>query len=76
MMMIPILEEFAQSHPKVFVGKIDTIDQQRIFKQFNVNVYPQIILFQNGQELKRNIGPLSVNELENFVADATAKNCG
>ena len=67
MLMAPILEEFAKSNHEVFVGKINNSETD-LMKRYEIVGIPQLILLENGVEERRNIGPLSSSELQQFVA--------
>lgn len=61
-MLGTILEEMDYPILKINVDKYP-----EIARKFGVMSIPTIILFDNGKEIKKNIGFLSKNELEEFL---------
>lgn len=61
-MLGTILEEMDFPILKINVDKFP-----ELARQFGVMSIPTIILFDNGKEIKKNIGFLSKNELEKFL---------
>lgn len=65
-MMAPIVEELANDlEGKAKVGKVNVDDNQDLAVQYNVMSIPTIIVFKDGQELKRFVGVRSKSELLN-----------
>ncbi len=67
-MLKPILEEFSET-TSVKVCSIDTDQNENLARNYNIYSIPCIILFENGKEVKRNIGLLSLDELKEFVGE-------
>ena len=63
-MLSPILEK-AESELKVI--KVDVDEYEELAREYGVMSIPTIILFENGKELKRNIGFIDKERLENFL---------
>ena len=61
-MLGTILEEMDFPILKINVDKFPELD-----RKYGVMSIPTIILFDNGKEIKKNIGFLSKNELEEFL---------
>ena len=56
-MLAPVLEELDQDlGGKVKIGKINIDDEMDLAAQFQVASIPTLILFQNGQALRRTVG--------------------
>jgi thioredoxin 1 len=62
--MAPILEEFAAHHPSIAVSKVDVEANHMIGLKFNITSIPTLILFVNGEEVKRISGVQSLPALE------------
>lgn len=62
----PILEEIADKYNIVSVN-ID--DEDELADTYSVSSIPCLVLFENGKEVKRNIGLISKEELESFLGD-------
>ena len=65
-MLKPILEEIADKYNIVSVN-ID--DEDELADTYSVSSIPCLVLFENGKEVKRNIGLISKEELESFLGD-------
>lgn len=67
-MMTPIIEEFAKDmQGKVSVGKLDIDASQKTTQAFQVTSIPTLILFKNGQELKRIVGLKDLVTLKKLI---------
>lgn len=67
-MLKPILEEFSET-TSIKVCSIDTDQNENLARNYNIYSIPCIILFENGKEVKRNVGLLSLDELKEFVGE-------
>lgn len=63
-MLGPVLEK-AESDIKVI--KIDTDEFEDLARSYGVMSIPTLVLLENGKEIKRNIGFIDKNSLENFL---------
>lgn len=56
-MITPIMEELAADYNgKVSIAKLDVDQSQEVTSKFNVTSIPTVILFKDGQEVKRVVG--------------------
>jgi len=62
-MLAPILSEIAQEG-KVKVGKINVDEEGELAIKFNVMSIPTVMLFENGQVVKKTVGYMSKEELK------------
>lgn len=63
-MIAPELEKLANEYSdKVKVGKINVDEQEELAMQFNIEVIPTLVLFENGKETKRISGFFDKEEL-------------
>lgn len=66
----PIFENVSNNIKDVKFCKLNVDeDNEDISKQFGVMSIPTIILFKDGQELKRNIGFMDEDSLNEFIGD-------
>ncbi len=65
----PIFEEVAKKRDDIKFCKLNVDDDNEVSKEYGVMSIPTIILFENGKELKRNIGFLNEKELTKFLED-------
>lgn len=63
----PILEEFANENKNIKVGKINVDEQPELASQFRVMSIPTLLLFKNGEVIKKSVGLLSKEELVEFT---------
>lgn len=55
-MLSPIIDEIAQEHPELKVGKINVDEQPDLAAQFQVQAIPTILAFKSGQLIGRSVG--------------------
>ena len=63
-MLAPILE---QVESEVKVIKIDTDEFEDLSREYGVMSIPTLVLLEKGKEVKRNIGLIDKNSLEEFI---------
>ena len=63
-MLGPILEEVSDL---IQIVKVDVDNFEEISKKYRVMSIPTIVLFKNGEEIKRNVGFIDKNTLEEFI---------
>lgn len=68
MMMGPVLEEFANAHDDVTVGKVNVDENGDLARQFRVMNIPTLAVFQNGELIKKEVGFHQLSELEAIIA--------
>jgi thioredoxin 1 len=67
-MMNRSLERLAEIHGDACrIAKVNATTQGRLTKAFGVRGLPTLILFANGEEIRRHAGALSLGELESFI---------
>lgn len=62
----PIFEELSEESDINFV-KLDVDKNDGIARKYGVMTIPTVILFENGEEVKKHIGFMSKEELEEFI---------
>ncbi len=66
----PIFENASNTHNNIKFCKLNVDkDSENISREFAVMSIPTIILFENGKEIRRNIGFLSEDDLNAFLED-------
>lgn len=48
MMQSPIVDEFAEKHPEIRVGKVNVDEQPELSAAFNVESIPTLVVIKNG----------------------------
>lgn len=68
-MLKPIIEEFANNNTDIKVVSINIDNEDELSEKYNVSSIPCLVLFDKGKEIKRNVGLISRNDLDNFIGD-------
>jgi len=69
-MLAPIVEELAQEMSgKIVVAKVDTDQSVNVAARFEVTSIPTLILFKNGQIIKRVVGLKDLDALRKMVSE-------
>lgn len=66
-MLSPIVDEVADAHPEVKIGKINVDDERDLAVKFNVLSIPTLLVFQNGEIVNKSIGLISKEDVEKLV---------
>ena len=66
-MFAPTFDEFASDHDQISCVKIDVYQNGEIARRYGIMSIPTIILFKNGEPVKKNVGTLDLEELEDFA---------
>ena len=64
-MMLPIIEELAQSQDAIKVCKVNVDDEPQLAMQFKVMTIPTLIAFKDGEVIKKSVG---VQSKENVLS--------
>lgn len=67
-MLKPILDEFSENS-KIKVCSIDVDQNEKIAREYGIMSIPCLVILENGQEIKRNVGLISLDELKEFVGE-------
>lgn len=65
-MLLPVLEE-SEEKIGIPIKKVNVDESTSIAREYGVMTIPTLILFDNGKEIKRNVGFVNAQELEEFV---------
>ena len=68
-MMGPIIEELSEENDKVKFVSVDVDDNEELAMEYGVSSIPCLVLIENAEEVKRNIGFISKEDLEEFLGD-------
>ncbi len=66
-MLAPIVEEFSEETNEVVVAKVNVDDYPEIASSHGIATIPTLILFKNGEEVKRHSGLMSKKDLADFA---------
>ena len=63
----PILEEVSSSNDDIKIVSINIDDEDELAEKYDVSSIPCLVLFDKGDEIKRNVGLMSKNDIENMI---------
>lgn len=63
-MLSPVLEKISD---EIKILKVNVDDYQELARSYGVMSIPCVILFENGKEVKRNVGFMPENKLREFI---------
>ena len=67
--MLGLVMEKLDKEELIPILKIDTDEENTVASKYNIISIPTVIIFENGKELKRNVGYLSYEELKKWVSE-------
>jgi len=65
-MLSPVLEELSKEID-IDIVKIDVDENNNLAKEYGIMSIPCLILFENGKEIKRNLGFMPKEKIKEFV---------
>ena len=66
-MMKPVLEELSHTNNDIKIVSVNVDNEDELSQNYNVSSIPCLVLFENGNEIKRNVGLISRSELDDFI---------
>ena len=61
--LMPTVDEIANEHPEIKVGKVDVDEEMELARQFKVFSVPTLIVFKDGNVLKQMVGLQSKEQI-------------
>ena len=55
-MVGPLVEQLAEEHPEIAVGKVNVDEEPELAAQFQIMSIPTLLVFKNGQLTQRAVG--------------------
>lgn len=62
-MVSPIVDEIAQEHPEIKVGKVNVDEQPELAASFNVMSIPSLFVFRDGKVVNQAVGARPKQEI-------------
>lgn len=63
-MLAPVVEEVAQeTEGRAIVGKLNVDDEMELARKYRVASIPTLIVFENGQEVRRSVGVVEKEDI-------------
>ena len=72
-MLAPVIEEAAEDMPEIQFYKVDVDEAPELARSFKVMSVPTLAFFKNGELVKKNVGAVSYEELEELINSAKIK---
>ena len=67
-MVAPIIEELAKDYNgKIVFGKLNSDENDKIMKEYNIFSIPTLLIFKNSKLIDRSIGAMPKTELEQVI---------
>lgn len=66
-MLSPVVDEFAETHAEVKVGKVNVDEQRSLAERYEVMTIPTLIVFEKGKEVKRSVGVIPMKSIEELL---------
>lgn len=68
-MVRPFIEEIAEDNDAVKCVSINIEDEEELAEKYNVSSIPCLVVFENGEEVKRNVGLASKSDIEKMIGE-------
>ena len=68
MMMGPILEEYAETHPEYVVGKVNVDEQAGLAAAFQIQSIPTLVVIKGGKATALAVGVQTPDQLDALMA--------
>lgn len=62
-MLGPIVDQIAEEHPEIKVGKVNIDEQTDLALQYKVMNIPTLLVFKNGEVTNQSVGVISKTEI-------------
>ena len=66
-MLSPVVDEVAEEHADVKVGKINIDDEPGLAQQFGVMSIPTLMVFRDGEKIKESVGVVPKEQIESLI---------
>jgi len=66
-MVGPFIEELSEEIDDVKFVSVDTDEEYELSEEYGIISIPSVLLFKNGKEIKRHVGIITKEELEEFI---------
>lgn len=62
-MLSPIVDQIAEEHPEIKVGKVNIDEEATLAIDYKVMNIPTLLVFKNGQVVNQSVGVISKSEI-------------
>lgn len=63
----PVIEEFADAHHEIKVGKVNVDNEEELAAKFEIMSIPTLMVFKEGKITNRSTGVKTVQEIEDML---------
>lgn len=67
MMLSPLVDEVAQEHPEIKVGKVNTDEQMALAQRFKVAAIPALFVVKDGEVVNKSVGAIPKEQIEALI---------
>ena len=68
-MLKPIIEEIAEEKQNIKIISVNIDNEDELAYRYGVVSIPCLVLFENGKEIKRNVGFISKDDINEFLGE-------
>lgn len=65
--LMPIIEEFADAHNEIKVGKVNVDEEEELAAKFEIMSIPTLLVFKEGKVVNRASGTKTVQQIEDML---------
>lgn len=66
-MLSPVVDEVAEEHPDIKVGKINIDEEPSLAQQFGVMSIPTLMVFRGGEKVEESVGVVPKGQIERMI---------
>ena len=66
-MLSPIVDQVAEEHPDIKVGKINVDEEPELASQFDVMSIPMLVVFKDGQKVNESVGLIPKEKVAELI---------
>lgn len=66
-MLSPIVDQVAEEHPDIKVGKINVDEEPELASQFDVMSIPMLVVFKDGQKVNESVGLIPKEKVTELI---------
>ena len=67
MMLSPVVEEVAEVHTEIKVGKVNTDEQPALAQKFGITAIPALFVVKDGQIVNKGVGAMPKEQVEALI---------
>lgn len=66
-MLSPVVDEVAEAHPEIKVGKVNFDEQGELAAKFGVQSIPMLVFFKDGKNVDSSVGVVTKSAIEKMI---------